>query len=47
MKKVLLFLAAAVMSVSMTFAQDAKAAAKAAKAAEKARKAEIKVARWP
>ena len=45
MKKVLLFMAAAVMSVSMTFAQDdAKAAAKAAKAAAKALKAEIKAA---
>lgn len=43
MKKVLLFVAAAVMAVSVTFAQDdAKAAAKAAKAAAKALKAEIK-----
>ena len=45
MKKVLLLVAAAVMSVSMTIAQDdAKAAAKAAKAAAKALKAEIKEA---
>lgn len=45
MKKVLLFVAAAVMAVSITFAQDdAKAAAKAAKAAAKALKAEIKAA---
>ena len=45
MKKVLLFMAAAVMSVSVSFAQDdAKAAAKAAKAAAKALKAEIKAA---
>ena len=45
MKKVLLLVAAAVMSVSITFAQDdAKAAAKAAKAAAKALKAEIKAA---
>jgi len=45
MKKVLLFMAAAVMSVSITFAQaDAKAAAKAAKEAAKALKAEIKAA---
>ena len=45
MKKVLLFMAAAVMSVSVTFAQtDDKAAAKAAKAAAKALKAEIKEA---
>ena len=45
MKKVLLFMAAAVMSVSMSVAQDdAKAAAKAAKAAAKALKAEIKAA---
>ena len=45
MKKVLLFMAAAVMSVSLSFAQeDAKAAAKAAKAAAKALKAEIKAA---
>ncbi len=47
MKKVLLFVAAAVMSLSVTFAQTddkeaAKAAAKAAKAAAKALKAEIK-----
>ena len=45
MKKVLLLVAAAVMSVSMTIAQDdAKAAAKAAKEAAKALKAEIKEA---
>ncbi len=45
MKKVLLFVAAAVMAVSITFAQDdAKAAAKAAKEAAKALKAEIKAA---
>ena len=45
MKKVLLFLAAAVMSASVTFAQaDDKAAAKAAKEAAKALKAEIKAA---
>ena len=45
MKKVLLLVAAAVMSVSVSFAQeDAKAAAKAAKAAAKALKAEIKAA---
>ena len=45
MKKVLLLVAAAVMSVSITFAQDdAKAAAKAAKAAAKALKAEVKAA---
>ena len=45
MKKVLLLMAVAVMSVSITFAQDdAKAAAKAAKAAAKALKAEIKAA---
>lgn len=43
MKKVLLLMAAAVMSISVTFAQtDDKAAAKAAKAAAKALKAEIK-----
>ena len=45
MKKVLLLVAAAVMSVSVSFAQeDAKAAAKAEKAAAKALKAEIKAA---
>ena len=45
MKKVLLLMAAVVMSASITFAQDdAKAAAKAAKAAAKALKAEIKAA---
>ena len=45
MKKVLLLVAAAMMSVTMTFAQDdAKAAAKAAKEAAKALKAEIKAA---
>ncbi|MBR3859512.1 MAG: hypothetical protein IKJ18_05830 [Bacteroidaceae bacterium] len=45
MKKVLLLVAAAVMSVSITFAQDdVKAAAKAAKVAAKALKAEIKAA---
>ena len=45
MKKVLLFMAAAVMSVTLTFAQeDAKAAAKAAKAAAKALKAEVRAA---
>ena len=45
MKKVLLLVAAAVMSVSISFAQaDDKAAAKAAKAAAKALKAEIKAA---
>ena len=45
MKKVLLFMAAAVMSASITFAQaDDKAAAKAAKEAAKALKAEIKAA---
>ena len=45
MKKVLLFMAAALMSVSISFAQDdAKAAAKAAKEAAKALKAEIKAA---
>lgn len=45
MKKVLLFMAAAVMSVSITFAQaDDKAAKKAAKEAAKALKAEIKAA---
>ena len=45
MKKVLLLVAAAVMSVSITFAQtDDKEAAKAAKAAAKALKAEIKEA---
>lgn len=45
MKKVLLFIAAAVMSASISFVQaDDKAAAKAAKAAAKAMKAEIKAA---
>ena len=45
MKKVLLFMAAAVMSASVSFAQvDDKAAAKAAKEAAKALKAEIKAA---
>ena len=45
MKKVLLFMAAAVMSASVSFAQvDEKAAAKAAKEAAKALKAEIKAA---
>ena len=45
MKKVFLLVAAAMMSVTMTFAQDdAKAAAKAAKEAAKALKAEIKAA---
>ena len=45
MKKVLLLVAAAVMSASVSFAQvDEKAAAKAAKAAAKALKAEIKAA---
>ena len=45
MKKVLLFMAAAVMSASVSFAQvDDKEAAKAAKAAAKALKAEIKAA---
>lgn len=45
MKKVLLFMVAAAMSVSVCMAQDdAKAAAKAAKAAAKALKAEIKAA---
>ena len=45
MKKVLLLMAAMVMSMSITFAQDdAKAAAKAAKEAAKALKAEIKAA---
>ena len=45
MKKVLLLMVAAVMSVSLSFAQtDDKAAAKAAKAAAKALKAEIKAA---
>ena len=45
MKKVLLFMAAAVMSASVSFAQvDDKAAAKAAKEAAKALKAEIKEA---
>ena len=45
MKKVLLLVAAAVMSVSITFAQaDDKAAKKAAKEAAKALKAEIREA---
>ena len=45
MKKVLLFMAAAMMSASVSFAQvDEKAAAKAAKEAAKALKAEIKAA---
>ena len=45
MKKVLLFMAATVMSASVSFAQvDDKAAAKAAKEAAKALKAEIKEA---